>query len=293
MAGSLLDIYGNYNQAYRGYENKYNAEAKRYQNEANIYNTALDKYLGEVDAYNAAGAEYQKLIDAYNATLITDPGAYRTWFGGTSNQYQGSGPYTTWNDATVGRVNPIETYQATRYETGGVDEWGNPYSVTSWYDPRTGLGRNPENPASVDTTANADAYLNPETGLVSLFAPRPGDFGMATPTFNLSMPVFNEPIAPNAPPPLETNQTGNIPAEELYQRQFGRTTPDVMSNEAWSLSNISTPFFSTEPSTIYETGGVNALNNPLSYVSPNALTTGQQSVDQNSLIGGQNPYYLT
>ena len=116
-----------------------------------------------------------------------------------------------------------------------------------------------------------------------MFASRPSD------TFDMAMPT-----APIAPPAAETSGTlGNIDPSQLYQSLYGRATPDVLSNEAWSLQNIGTPFLSTETSA-YETGGVNRTNNPLYYAGPDALTTGQTGQDVNSYISGQqtgNVYY--
>lgn len=306
MAGSLLDIYGLYDQAYNRYANLYNQELGRYQNLANQYNTALDEYLGKVDEYNRLAnvynadlatqqAAYQAQIDAYNASLIQDQGQYvdgnfNTWANPNT-------PYTDYNGYTVGRQgSPIETYQAQQVEYGGMDEWGNPVSNQGYYDPRTGLGYNNGN----FDYSNENAYLNPNTGLVSIFTSRPGEFnppvftGVNPGEFTMEVPTFNEPLAPIAPPEqAQSTFTGSVRPEELYQKTFGRSTPDVLSNEAWGLANIGTPFLSSEPTTAYETGGVAAINNPLSYVSPDALTTGSTGVDQNSLIAGQNPYYMT
>ena len=327
MAGSLLDIYGLYDQAYNRYSNLYNQELAQYQaaanryntllgeyqNKADAYNTALDEYLGKVDEYNRLAnvynadlatqqAAYQAQIDAYNASLIQDQGQYvdgnfNTWANPNT-------PYTDYNGYTVGRQgSPIETYQAQQVEYGSMDEWGNPVSTQGYYDPRTGLGYNNGN----FDYANENAYLNPNTGLVSIFTSRPGDFNpsaftgvspgewtMEAPQFNEIAPVFTEPDAPLQPSGSPSYlSTGNVRPEELYQKTFGRSTPDVLSNEAWGLANIGTPFLSSEPTTAYETGSVAAINNPLSYVGPDALTTGSTGVDQNSLIAGQNPYYMT
>lgn len=106
-------------------------------------------------------------------------------------------------------------------------------------------------------------------------------------TFDMQMPV-----APIAPPEQQySGMTSNISPEELYQKQFGRSTPDVLSNEAWSLANLTSPFLSSEAGTIYETGGLAQINNPLSYVGPDALTTGQISQPQAGMIGTENKYY--
>lgn len=308
MAGSLLDIYGLYDQAYNRYANLYNQELGRYQNLANQYNTALDEYLGKVDEYNRLAnmynadlatqqAAYKAQVDAYNATIQTDPNLYNQ-YGDYLPVWQGdnNATFTEYNGKTIGRVNPIETYQAQQVEYGSMDEWGNPVSNQGYYDPRTGLGYNNGN----FDYSNENAYLNPNTGLVSIFTSRPGDFNPPTFTgvnpgeFTMEVPTFNEPLAPIAPPEqAQSTFTGNVRPEELYQKTFGRSTPDVLSNEAWGLANIGTPFLSSEPTTAYETGGVAAINNPLSYVGPDALTIGSTGVDQNSLIAGQNPYYMT
>lgn len=307
MAGSLLDIYGNYDLAYQQYANRYNQELGRYQNLANQYNTAVDEYLGRVDEYNnlanlynadvaAQQQAYQAQIDAYNATINADPNAYNS-SGDFILPWQGSQvPYTEYGGKTIGRYNPIETYTAGQVEYGTIDEYGNPVSTTAYYDPRTGLGYNQGN----FDYASENAYIDPNTGLVSIFMSRPGEFnppaftGVNPGEFTMETPVFNEPLAPIAPPEQQQSTfTGNVRPEELYQKTYGRSTPDVLSNEAWGLANIGTPFLSSEPTTAYETGGVAAINNPLSYVGPDALTTGQSGVDQNSLIAGQNPYYMT
>lgn len=293
MADSLLNIYGNYDNAYR-----------KYVNQATEYNKALDDYLGKVDAYNELAnlynenigqlqSQYQGEIDAYNSTIISDPGAYRTWFGGQSNDYQGNGPYTMYAGNQVGRTNPYETYYAQRGEEQ-YNEDGESLGA-SWYDPRTGLGKNPEGGAFDFSYANENAYLDPSTGLVSLFKSRPGAFN--PPAFTGVDPgqfTMETPLAPNAPPEQAQGPlTGNVRSEELYQKTFGRSTPDVLSNEAWGLSNISTPFLNSEPENAYEIGGVAAINNPLSYVGPDSLTSGNTGVDQNTLMAGKNPYYMT
>ena len=108
-------------------------------------------------------------------------------------------------------------------------------------------------------------------------------------SFTMERPV--EPITPMGNEP--NTMLGNIDQTQLYQSLFGKGTPDILSNEAWSLQNIGTPFLSTETSA-YETGGVNRMNNPMYYAQPNLLTTGQAGVDFNSGISGQqvgNLYY--
>ena len=130
---------------------------------------------------------------------------------------------------------------------------------------------------------NETTYVDPNTGLASIYAARPAS------EFTMEMPTA--PIEPMGNPP--NTMLGNIDQTQLYQSLFGKGTPDMLSNEAWSLQNISTPFLSTETSA-YETGGVNRMNNPLYYAQPNLLTTGQGGVDINSSISGQqvgNLYY--
>lgn len=118
-----------------------------------------------------------------------------------------------------------------------------------------------------------------------------------TPPMERPAESFNmaRPEAPMAPGALEVSSIGgNIDPTQLYQTLYGKATPDIMSNEAWGLQNISSPFLSSETGTAYDTGGVNRMNNPLSYVGPDVLTTGQGGYDINSIISGQmtgNPYY--
>ena len=102
-----------------------------------------------------------------------------------------------------------------------------------------------------------------------------------------------QPIAPSGYDQYQQDQqqyTDGQP-QELYQTAFGRATPDVMTNEAWSLNNISSPFMSNAPATAYETGGVAQINNPLYTLNPNALTTGQKEDVRNSTIAGLNTFY--
>ena len=111
------------------------------------------------------------------------------------------------------------------------------------------------------------------------------------PAESFTMELPTQPIEPMGNPP--NTMLGNIDQTQLYQSLFGKGTPDILSNEAWSLQNIGTPFLSTETSA-YETGGVNRMNNPMYYAQPNLLTTGQAGVDFNSGISGQqvgNLYY--
>lgn len=255
MAGSLLNIYG-------------------------LYNQALANYQRQADAYNTAGNAWNKAVNDYNASVISDSGAYNS-----SGNYAGSGPYTMYNGYTVGRTgSPISTYQTdpagyntvydynTPINTIGYDESGNPqYEYASTQVPYY-------------SGTNETTYVDPTTGLASIFAARPASsFDMVAPT------------APIAPPPQEVSSVGgNIDPTILYQTLYGKATPDIMSNEAWGLQNISSPFLNSETNTAYDTGGVNRMNNPLSYVGPDVLTTGQGGYDINSVISGQmtgNPYY--
>lgn len=115
---------------------------------------------------------------------------------------------------------------------------------------------------------------------------------MERPPESFSMERPAEPIAPMGQQP--STMMGNIDQTQLYQTLFGKATPDVMSSEAWGLQNISSPFLSSETGTAYDTGNVNRMNNPLAYVGPDVLTTGQGGYDINSVISGQmtgNPYY--
>lgn len=105
------------------------------------------------------------------------------------------------------------------------------------------------------------------------------------------MEIPTAPVEPMGNPP--STVFGNINPTELYQSLFGKSTPDILSNEAWSLQNIGTPFLSTETSA-YETGNINRMNNPMYYAQPDLLTSGQGGVDINSGISGQqtgNLYY--
>lgn len=250
MAGSLLDIYGNYQQA--------------------------------VDRYNNAGQAWNNAVEAYNQSIISDPSFYQgvnnRWGGYTiqPGNYSGSGPYTMYNGYTVGRTGtPIKQYQTkpVGYNTvtdsnniTGYDQEGNPIYATSKVPFYGGT--------------NENTYVNPTTGLASVFASRPTD------SFDMAAPI--------APPPMEVSSVaGNVDPSQLYQTLYGKATPDLMSNEAWALQNISTPFLSSETSA-YDTGGVNRMNNPLYYAGPDSLTTGQNARDINSYISGQqtgNLYY--
>ena len=98
-----------------------------------------------------------------------------------------------------------------------------------------------------------------------------------------------EPIRPREP--TDTQTLGEVLPQELYASVFGRGTPDTLTNEAWSLQNISTPFLSSMPDTAYDLGQVSRINNPLYYASPDLLTQGQQAYNPNMTIAGQNPYY--
>jgi hypothetical protein len=98
-----------------------------------------------------------------------------------------------------------------------------------------------------------------------------------------------EPIAPMGDRP--NTSLGNIDPTQLYQTVFGRSTPDALSNEAWSLANLTSPFFSNIDATPYETGAVNRANNPLYYMSPTELTTGQINQPEASSMYDQNQFY--
>jgi len=249
MADTLLDIYGNYNRA-------------------------LQRYSQEADRYNAAGRAWQNSVEAYNNSIISDRGQYNR-----EGNFAGSGPYTTYNGYTVGRTGtPISTYQTepTSYRT--ETNYNNPLG----YDELGGMMYGTID-VPVYSGTNETTYVDPTTGLASIYAARPAN------EFTMEMPTA--PIEPMGNPP--STVFGNINPTELYQSLFGRGTPDILSNEAWSLQNISTPFLSTETSA-YETGGVNRMNNPMYYAQPDLLTTGQGGTNINSVISGQqtgNLYY--
>lgn len=257
MAGSLLDIYG-------------------------LYNQALANYQRQANAYNAAGNAWNKAVEDYNASVISDQGAYNPETG----NYAGSGPYTMYNGYTVGRTgSPISTYQTEPIKQQGQifdfenNRWDDYYGEIP-YDPEGSKYRT----VPVYGGTNETTYVDPTTGLASIFAARPASsFDMVAPT------------APIAPPPQEVSSTlGNIDPTQLYQTIFGKPTPDAMSSEAWGLQNISSPFLNSEANTAYDTGNIGRMNNPLAYVGPDVLTTGQGGYDVNSVISGQmsgNPYY--
>lgn len=233
-------------------------------------------YQRALDRYNNAGQAYNNSVNAYNASTIHDTGAYN------QGNYAGGGPYTMYNGYKLGRTGaPTSTYQTdpTGYSYTRMGENGPETTTdsTQAYDLYGNLNEG-WSTSPIYGGTNENTYVDPITGLASIFASRPAD------SFDLTAPV--------APPPQEsTGFSNNISPEELYQKQFGRSTPDVLSNEAWSLANLSSPFMSSEAGTIYETGGLSQMNNPLSYVEPSALTTGQVSQPYGSQIGTENKYY--
>lgn len=257
MADTLLDIYGNYNRA-------------------------LQRYTQEANKYNTAGKAWEQSVKDYNASVISDKGAYNK-----EGNYAGGGPYTTYNGFTVGRTGaPINTYQTdpTGYNTSFTNAFGESVNPEQAYDLYGNLveGVN-KSVTPIYSGTNEITYVDPTTGLASVYAARPAS------EFTMEMPTA--PIEPMGNPP--NTMLGNIDQTQLYQSLFGKGTPDILSNEAWSLQNIGTPFLSTETSA-YETGGVNRMNNPMYYAQPNLLTTGQAGVDINSSISGQqvgNLYY--
>lgn len=248
MAGSLLDIYGSYTRA--------------------------------ADRYNNAGNAWNQAVADYNASIISDRGRYDPQTG----NYAGGGPYTYYDGYTVGRTgDPLRTYQTdpTGYNT--VTDYNNIVGYQDAYDPESGASQQPIYATSQVPYyggTNETTYVDPTTGLASMFAARPSA------SFDMGMPT-----APQAAP--TSTVMGNIDPTTLYQTLYGKGTPDIMSNEAWALQNVSTPFLSPETSA-YETGGVNRMNNPLYYAGPDSLTTGQIGQDVNSYISGQqtgNVYY--
>ena len=250
MQGNLLDIYGKYDQA-------------------------LKNYQSQVNAYNAAGNAWNKSVADYNASVVSDQGAYNPQTG----NYAGSGPYTMYNGYTVGRTgSPISTYQT---DPAGYNTVYDPNKITGYDNEGNFIYATSQVPYYSGT--NENTYVDPVTGLASVFASRPSSsFDMVAPT------------APIAPPAQEMSSvSGNVDPSQLYQTLYGKGTPDLMSNEAWALQNISTPFLSSETSA-YDTGGVNRMNNPLYYAGPDSLTTGQSGQNINSYISGQqtgNVYY--
>ena len=240
MAGPLLDIWGNYDQA-------------------------INRYQSQLTNYN-------KAADLYNNSVIWDTGQY------SGGNYQGSGPYTYQDGYRLGRIGtPIKQYQTE--PTGYRSVEG---SMQIGTDPETGQpiwggnGLYGDIPTYADSTNTT--YINPNTGLASLYQERPPE------TF-----TGVEPTAPLGNRPNTT--LGNMDPTQLYQSIYGRATPDILSNEAWSLANLSSPFFSTAETTPYETGAVSRVNNPLYAMSPNELTTGQLGQPTDSTMNDQNPYY--
>lgn len=252
---ALLDIYGLYNQAY-------------------------DRYVNEGRQYNRDLNAFNKSVNDYNASIISGSDSYDPYTG----NYSGGGPYTYYQGQTVGRTGtPIEQYQTDPigYNTSYTRYGEEVLDPEQLYDYSGNL-----NEGIVKTTTpiyggtNETTYVDPNTGLASLYASRPGEFTGVMPT---------EPIAP---PEQEVGSLSNaILPESIYQSVFGRATPDMLSNEAWSLANLSSPFLGSESSTPYETGKVNISNNPLSYIDPNYFTLGSSGINQNTQIGGENPYY--
>ena len=101
-----------------------------------------------------------------------------------------------------------------------------------------------------------------------------------------------EPEAPIAPQEQEASQPiKTVVPQELYNSLFGRGTPDVLSNEAWSLQNISSPFLSSTPETAYDVGNVAKINNPQAYMGPDELFTGQSDQTTLNTMTTQNQYY--
>lgn len=250
MQGNLLDIYGK-------------------------YDTALKNYINQANAYNTAGNAWNKSVEDYNNSIISDQSAYSPQTG----NYAGSGPYTYYNGYTIGRTGtPISTYQTSPAGYNTVTDYNNLLGYDYEGSPYYGTSQVPYYSGTNETT-----YVDPNTGLASIFAPRPSS------TFDMVAPT-----APTAPPEQTmTNTLGSVDPSQLYQSLYGKATPDVMSNEAWSLQNISTPFLSSENSA-YETGGVNRMNNPLYSAEANELTSGPSGKDINSYISGQqtgNVYY--
>lgn len=241
MADTLLDIYGNYDRA--------------------------------LQRYNQAGQAWQNAANAYNNSVIWDENAY------SRGSYTGGNPYTLQDGYKLGRTGaPIKTYQTDPLGYNTVYDYNNPINVLGYDESGNPQYEYASTQVPYYGGTNETTYVDPTTGLASLYYARPAE------SFDMTAPI--------APPPQQySDMTSNINPEELYQKQFGRSTPDVLSNEAWSLANLTSPFLSSEAGTIYETGGLAQINNPLSYVGPDALTTGQISQPQAGMIGTENKYY--
>ena len=100
-----------------------------------------------------------------------------------------------------------------------------------------------------------------------------------------------EPMRPDFPEYGYGEPLRAVSPYELYQTAFGRGTPDVLTNEAWSLANISTPFLASSPETAYDKGQVAKINNPLSYAGPQEFYTGQTDETNQNTMQGQNIFY--
>ena len=110
-----------------------------------------------------------------------------------------------------------------------------------------------------------------------------------------AMRAMGEPQEPTAPIQTQPQEQGQelrtVSPYELYGATYGRGTPDVLSNEAWSLQNISSPFLSSTPETAYDVGNVAKINNPQSYVGTDEMFTGQSDQTTLNTMTGQNQYY--
>lgn len=99
------------------------------------------------------------------------------------------------------------------------------------------------------------------------------------------------PVEPIQPPgETYTATLGEVLPQDLYQSVFGKATPDTLTNEAWSLQNISSPFMSSASDTAYDLGQINRMNNPLYYASPDLLTQGQQAYNPEGMMYNQSSY---
>jgi hypothetical protein len=308
-----IDFARDYQKALGSYNKQANAYTENYNSLANIYNSQREDYLGKyedyldvvdiynskvqqyydaVDAYNAQSQreydQYKNTINAYNASLIQDQNAY--WGDGT---YVGGGPYTYYNGQQIGRTGAIEQRKLTpdEYKDYGFVPATQVYG--EWGDPILDENGNPVTQGG-ESRAGQDWFVN-TAGTLYRFAPRPASsfspsiaqptFTEKTPQFTAIAPEWSEPEAfdlkaPIAPKnlPAAGSTLGNIAQQDLYQQLFGRGTLDTLSNEAWSLANIASPFTTSEESA-YDTGNMTNLNNPFGYVNPDALTTGEGAKD--------------
>ena len=250
----------------------YRDAAEKYQRQQNVYNQEYQDYA---NAYNA----YMDPINRYNAAIDTYNTGLQGWKDKNLTEYD--------------RINALRNEEITHAQTPGIHNQENidyhAANIQRYLDQLNAMT------ASLPTAPDIKQYQHQVPG--EMTTDEYGNTVQGEPTYTWG--EFNEapPVAPEPSPEYiqGLNQPQVTPQQQntLYQQLYSRPTTDVLSNEAWSLANLSSPFMSSETGTAYDLGNVSRMNNPLYQAGANELTEGSTTNPESQISNMQqgNLYY--